>query len=306
MKFGISMLMIADPIGEAKTNPRIDQPEAGSADSPLTIRELGHWSLVVAVNNDQVLQRTLLASPAIDARCQVITKRGFPCVGKAYNAGIAEAQHDIIVFAHQDIYLPRDWMSHIELALSRLAVEDPNWGVLGLVGVVKNPNYEVRGYCYSTGLQRYVGEPFSGPVEVRSLDEIVLIIRRSSGLFFDDNMPGFHLYGTDICLEAEKRKMKNYATSAFCIHNTNGIKRLPIDFWRAYFYLRHKWWDRLPVTTSCTTITKSCGPMALTIARDLLRTALRTRRVGCRTDDVGGLYQHLAQDIRNGNRSSTF
>lgn len=260
------------------------------------MQKIEHWSLVVAVNNEQVLQKNLLASPSIDGRCQIITKRGFPCTGKAYNAGIADARHEIIVLAHQDIYLPQDWIINLERALSQLVAEDPNWGVLGMVGMTRRPNEELKGYCYSTGLQGYVGKPFAEPAEVRSLDEIVLIIRRSSGLLFDESMPGFHFYGTDICLEAEKKKMKNYSASAFCIHNTNGISRFPADFWRAYLYLRLKWWERLPVTTCCTTITKWCGPMILTIARDLLHGVLRSRKVGSRTEDLTGLIQFLAQE----------
>jgi len=276
-------------------NPPIEQQEIVSTCSPLGLRQLDHWSLVVAVSNDRVLQTNLLASPAIDARCQVITKRGFPSASKAYNSGIAEARHEIIVFAHQDVHFPRDWTTNIERALSRLAVEDPNWGVLGVVGMEKDLQ-EVTGYCYSTGLQMFVGKPFSRLVEARSLDEIVLVIRRSSGLTFDEGLPGFHLYGTDICLEAEKRKLKSYAASAFCIHNTNGIKSFPMDFWRAYFYLRRKWRGVLPIQTCCTKITRWAGPAMGTIARDFAHRVLSPRKVGRRWEDPDRLYQVVERE----------
>jgi hypothetical protein len=278
-----------------KMTTQLRKSNSGSADRLPTAQKLDHWSLVVAVNNDQVLQKTLLASPAIDGRCQVIPERGFSCTGKAYNAGIVEARQEIIVFAHQDMYLPADWLPNIERALSQLSIQDPNWGVLGLVGVGKKLDEEPVGYCYSTGLQGFVGRPFLEPLAVRSLDEIVLIIRRSSGLTFDENLPGFHFYGTDICLEAESRKMRCYATCAFCVHNTNGIKRFPLDFWRGYLYMRRKWWGRLPIRTTCTTVTRSCGPMVSVVISDFMHTVVRSRRVGTRCDDVAGLYRKLTR-----------
>jgi len=263
---------------------------AGSAPAESFLRasptDLSRWSLVVAVNNDTVLKQTLLSSPAIDSGCQVILKRNFPSAGMAYNSGIAEARNEIIVFAHQDIYLPESWKLELESALSELAVRDPNWGALGPCGVGTKPPSDFAGYCYSTGLRGIVGQPFAGPVEVQSLDEIVLVIRRSSGILFDEALPGFHLYGTDLCQLAKRRHLKSYAVPAFCIHNTNGIKSFPTDFWRGYLYLRRKWPENLPIRTCCTQITKGCGPAITRIIKDFAHEILWPRKVGSRWDDV--------------------
>ncbi len=268
-------------------------PQNSSASQPRSAAtRLDGWSLVVAVNNERVLQQTLLASPVIDGRCQVIMKRGFPCAGKAYNAGIAEARHDIMVFAHQDVYLPDDWITNLERALTQLESQDPNWAVLGVFGATKGHAAELRGYCYSTGLRAFLGAPFPKPIAAQSLDELALVVRRSSGLRFDEDLPGFHLYGADICLQAEARAIGSYIVSAFCIHNANGIRYLPMDFWRAYFYLRRKWWPVLPVTTCCTTLTKWCVPVATRLAVEL-KHRLRPVQVGTRCDDVKMLYHHI-------------
>src|SRR5208282_6598489 len=81
---------------------------SGSSDS---------WSLIAAVNNESVFRGTLLASPAIDSKCQVIAKRGFTSAGRAYNAALAEASNEIVVFAHQDVYLPQNWRRNLDHAL---------------------------------------------------------------------------------------------------------------------------------------------------------------------------------------------
>jgi Glycosyltransferase like family len=252
------------------------------------------WSLIVAVNNEGVFRGTLLASPAIDSKCQVIAKRGFTSAGLAYNAALAEAENEIVVFAHQDVYLPKNWKRNLEYALGQLATMDPTWGVAGVFGVTRSNVPEHKGHCYSTGLGAVLGQSLSAPIEAQSLDELVLVVRRSSGLSFDDELPGFHLYGTDICLQSATKGMGNYIIPAFCVHNSNGVKYYPVDFWRAYFYLRRKWWPRLPVTTCCTKITKSCLPVLKSMFRDCVDTVFRLRSVGSRVDDVATLYRSLS------------
>ncbi len=267
-----------------------------SAQRSPVLRKLDRWSLIVATNNHRTLRENLLASPVIGDKCQVITKSGFASAAKACNAGIADAAHELLVFAHQDVILPPGWTSDLDRAIAVLSEEDPNWGVLGMAGVELAPPHEFRGYCYSTGLQTILGQPFSHPVEVASLDEIVLVIRRSSGLQFDEQLPGFHLYGTDLCLEARRRGMKSYAASAFCIHNTNGIQSLPLDFWRGYFFMRSKWSRELPVPTCCTTITKWAWPAWDRIVRDAARRAFSPRKVGKRWDDVAALRERALHE----------
>jgi len=261
---------------------------SGSSDS---------WSLIAAVNNESVFRGTLLASPAIDSKCQVIAKRGFTSAGRAYNAALAEASNEIVVFAHQDVYLPQNWRRNLDHALGQLATTDPTWGVAGVFGITQSKVCEHRGHCYSTGLRAILGAGFSAPIEAQSLDELVLIVRRSSGLSFDDELPGFHLYGTDICLQATSKGMGSYIVPAFCIHNSTAVKYYPVDFWRAYFYLRRKWSRRLPITTCCTRITKWCLPAFKSMFRDCVDTVFRLRSVGSRVDDVAALYRSLSLNL---------
>ena len=93
---------------------------------------------------------------------------------------------------------------------------------------------EVHGHVYSTGLRRNVGKSFESPVPVHSIDEMVIILRRDSGLHFDAELPGYHLYGTDICLQSWQRGLPCFVIDNFCLHNSNGIRRLPLAFWRSY------------------------------------------------------------------------
>lgn len=213
------------------------------------------WSLLTAANDQSVLERCLLASPCATSASEILVLRGFRSAGAAYNQGLADARSDVCVLAHQDVYLPAAWDEKLDVAIGRLTETDARWAVLGVFGICRALAKPV-GHLYCTGLRRCVGRSFDEPVEVRSLDEVVLVVRRSAAVRFDEQLPGFHMYGTDICLTAHKQGMHCYAISAFCIHNTEGRILLPLSFWRAYWYMRRKWWDHLPIRTPCVKITK--------------------------------------------------
>ncbi len=218
-----------------------------------------NWALVSAVNNNQVLNTSLLNSPDVQSASEVLLQRGYSSAGVAYNAAIEQSKSELIVFAHQDVFFPEGWIASVRKALQLLSKTDPEWGVLGVWGI--KPSGHRSGHLYCTGLMKLLGNSFEGVEEIRSLDEVVLIVRRSSGLRFDERLPGFHMYGTDICLKAQRRGMKCYAISAFCIHNTNGYNMLPLQFWTNYLFMRNKWRSELPVITSCTEITFWCLPV---------------------------------------------
>lgn len=214
-------------------------------------------TFIAASNNEAVLRKNLLASPALGAGCrhQIIVKRNYPSIGTAFNEAIEEADNNILVFLHQDIVLPEGWDDRLLDSITALERDGAAWGVVGCYGATKD-NVQA-GHVYSNGLQRELGTAGAAPVEVAVLDEIVLVIRKSSGLRFDPRLPGFHLYGADICLEAQERSLACYAISNFCLHNSLPIRRLGRDFWRCVFFIRRKWWSRLPLQTNIIPITKN-------------------------------------------------
>ena len=183
---------------------------------------------------------------------------------------------------------------NLDQAVGQLATMDPTWGVVGVFGVTRATEPEYRGHCYSTGLRAVLGKSFSEPIEAQSLDELVLVVRRSSGLSFDGELPGFHLYGTDICLRAATKGLRTYIVPAFCVHNSNGVKYYPVEFSARLLPPPEKWWPQLPIITCCTTITKWCLPAIKSMSRDCVDTVFRLRNVGSRVNDVATLYRSLS------------
>jgi hypothetical protein len=206
-------------------------------------------TVVASANNEEVLRKNLLMSPGLPDGNQVVIKRGFSSASLAYNSAIDEAENDIVIFVHQDVYLPHGWFRDLRRCLGFLARTDASWGVLGCYGARAGIPGRL-GRIYTNGLGHH-GRELREPERIQTLDEIVLIIRRSSGLRFDESLPHFHLYGTDICLTAHEEGMSSYAFQGFCVHNTNQLLILPEEFYECYRYIRRKWARFLPIYTSC-------------------------------------------------------
>lgn len=250
-----------------------------------------NWSIVSAVNNEAVLRNCLLSSPDLSSASEVILQTGYSSAAKAYNVGIEKAKTDLVILVHQDVYLPEGWIAAVERAYCVLAETDPIWGVMGVWGGTTGD--DLPGFMYWPGVDGVAGRLFQGVLEVSTLDEVVLIVRKSSDLRFDEQLPGYHMYGTDICLEARRRGMRCYSIPAFCIHNTNGYRMLPLQFWRNYLFIRRKWKTYLPIPSPCVDITKWCWPMFRWNVVRAANVLLRRQKTAKSVTDPSQVYEDL-------------
>lgn len=253
-------------------------------------------TIAVAVNNDEVLRNNLYRSPDILGRreLQILTRQGFASASLAHNSALDAASNDVVIFVHQDVYLPEGWFSRLERALAHLRREGVDWGVLGCFGSRKG-RAEGLGRVYTRGLGIH-GASIDCPEIVETLDEIVLIIRKSSGLRFDPSLPYFHLYGTDLCMAARARGLPSFAIPAFCVHNTNQLLKLPREFYECYRYIKHKWARYLPICTSCITISRFDAEVLRRKLREAPPTSwlARKRAAVRRAGDVANILTEIA------------
>lgn len=224
---------------------------------------------VYCVSNDRrILARDLLRSPDIAMdRIPVTVLHDASSASAAYHDAIRRADADLLVFAHQDIYFPPGWFARLQIFSSHLSSMDPRWAVAGVFGVA--PDREFVGHLWDSALGFVCGGPFEVPREIVSLDEVVLIVRRASGISFDPNLPSFHLYGTDVVLEARKAGKKSYAIDLPVIHNAKPVVRLGRDYVAAYNFMVRKWEALLPWPTVILPLTQN--PLPLLFRRLRLR-----------------------------------
>jgi glycosyltransferase involved in cell wall biosynthesis len=254
-------------------------------------KQVMDWSIVSAVNNEEVLRNSLLRSPDLQSVARLFVEKGHASAAAAYNSGLEKATSDLVMFVHQDMYLPGGWFARVEKEIARLEKDDSDWGVIGVWG--RTRANKIAGYHYWTGIGAPGGKAFEGVIEVETLDEVILIFRKSSGLRFDPNLPGYHLYGSDICLQARTKGKKCYAVSALCVHNTNTYGLLPLQFWQCYWFMRGKWRSQLPIHTPCTVITRWCWPVISWNLARLKNLLLRQHETFERVADPSEVYRKL-------------
>lgn len=150
------------------------------------------------------------------------------------NVGLDRLAAEWVVCVHQDVLFPDGFWQQLTSALAAL---DDHVALAGLVGCESSGRY--RGHIYDPN--GHCSWP-TLPHRVLTLDEVLIAVRRSSGLRFDEGVPGFHCYGADLCLEAAARGLQVVAIDAPVVHLSTG--RLDEQFQRASRYLLDKWGAR--------------------------------------------------------------
>jgi hypothetical protein len=256
----------------------------------------GRRSIVIAaaVNNEEVLRDNLGASPVLqEAGLALVTERGHDSAGRAYNHALDRTDAEIVVFAHQDVYLPGGWLGRLQTAIEALEARQENWAVLGIVGVDRGG--ALVGRSWSNGLHLEIDTHLTAPTAVQAVDELVIVLRRTSGLWFDAQLPGFHLYGTDIVQAALAAGFGAYVFDGPVVHNSLPVTRLDGSYCRAYRHMQRKWRGRLPIKTTVVPITRWGWPLLSWQVRRRIR-SLRERPATERCASPAGVARELGYE----------
>lgn len=220
--------------------------------------------IACASHSPALLSANLGRSPLL-AQIPLHVERDAPSAAVAYNRALAATTAPIMVFAHHDVYLPQGWDS---LLAARLAELPDDWAVFGSFGVGLDGAH--IGPVWSSSLGMIVGRVPMAPAPVQAFDELLIVLRRDAGLRFDEALPGWHMYGTDIVQTAHAAGRGAYAGALPCIHNDRYHDALGPDFDAAYRFIQRKWATALPLRTPITKISRS--------GLHLLRDRWRNRR----------------------------
>jgi hypothetical protein len=212
------------------------------------------FHIICASHSDAILNTNLGRSPCL-ASIPLHVEKGAPSASIAYNRGLEATTAPYLIFAHHDVYLPPGWDRMLTDRLAELNAQDPNWALFGTFGVGLDHSH--IGPVWSSSLGQIVGRVPLKPAPVQSFDELLIILRRDSGIRWDDALPGWHMYGTDIVTTARAAGRTAYAGSLPCIHNDRYHDALGDDYRECYRYMQRKWADQLPLRTPITKISRS-------------------------------------------------
>ena len=220
-------------------------------------------AIVTASHDAEILGDNLLSSPCIaTGEIEVLVQTDRLNVPAAYNEAAQLLEADILCFLHHDVVLPESWAQDVIEQVARVEALDPDWGVLGCIGVtIRNEDKYWVGNVYDRC--RQLGETDNLPAVVDSLDELALICRKEDAVF-DEYMPNHHLFGTEICLRMRRQGRQCYAINAYCHHNSR-TSTLDASFAVSAGYLYGKYSEMLPIASTCVTVQRRDGVCVLTL-----------------------------------------
>jgi hypothetical protein len=151
-------------------------------------------------------------------------------LGRAVNSGMEQAIHDLVAVIHEDVLLPKHWQEHFSRSIDALESSGRKWGLLGSVGWIENPTtraVELVGhwsdpYRYQNTLKNDCYK------KVERIDEQIMVLRRSSGVRLDPNLPTIHNIGKDMPLNMAQKGLSTYVINAPTIHKYADAEGKPI------------------------------------------------------------------------------
>lgn len=220
-------------------------PDLGGADEvPVTF--------VACVNDDAQLDANLQRSPCLRGASphEVLVFRGCATAAEGLNAGIEQAKHEFVVLLHQDVYLPAGWPARM-VAQWRLA--ESQGGPIGIGGVFGVLDRRVPFDAIGRVVHRdRLLSHRDLPADVDGLDELLMVVPRGTPLRVDGAL-GWHLYGTDLALQAQARHLRVVVVDAPCHHNSL-TGRVPWHYRESERVLARKWEKLLPIHTNLSSI----------------------------------------------------
>jgi hypothetical protein len=231
-------------------------------------------SIITIYNNKKILEEYLLKSLAkqtvnyeLVAIDNTDNKR-FQDATKALNYGASFAKGEYLMFIHQDVALLGDsFLEKFEKMLRRI----DDIGIGGVAGMTQKG----RSYLFLKNDGALSGFPFLNPVKVQTLDEMLLVIPRHvfNIIHFDYNLPGWHCYGADYCLEVEKFNLCTYVLPFFVHHGSAGLRHKGLM--NSLNYMRKKWRRKIchtswHITEDGEIILRDIKPLDYTLIRDVI------------------------------------
>lgn len=157
------------------------------------------------------------------------------------SAMIAAARGRHVVLVHQDVVLLEAGRAELEARLAELDARDPQWALAGNAGSA-SPGVLLLRITDRHGENQSVG---AFPARAQSLDENFIVLKRRAMLSPSRGLSGFHLYGTDLCLQARLKGMSAYVIDYHLKHL--GVGKIDQSFIRGREALEKAYAERLNV-----------------------------------------------------------
>lgn len=137
---------------------------------------------------------------------------------KGLNLFLQKAKGKYIILCHQDIIIHDDNRTHLVNKIEEIEEADKNWAILANAGGI---NFKWLGITLTTSSGRVFKEK-NLPLLTKTVDENFIVVKNNANLALSNNLSGFHMYGTDLCLIADILGFNAYVIDFKIIHKSDG------------------------------------------------------------------------------------
>jgi hypothetical protein len=172
------------------------------------------------------------------------TSHRFTSAGAALNHGAALARHQVVAFAHQDVFLH----SIDRLAAAGAALTAGEWGLLGANGVPRVGRFVGR----MRDRVQVIGSHAPVPVDVDSVDEVLFLVSRDRLLehpLTEDPDLAWHAYAVEYGLRMRRLGLRVGAVDMAVTHNSLTINLDRLDCGHRRVAALYP--EQVPLRTTC-------------------------------------------------------
>jgi SAM-dependent methyltransferase len=119
----------------------------------------------------------------------------------------------IAILSHQDMFYRSGWIDQVKEKISELP---DSWIVAGIIG--KDMEGKICGRLHDMRIPLLFSTSHNYPEPASCFDECCIIVNLKKGFRFDENIPGFDLYGTLAVLQAKEIGGTAWIIDAFAEH----------------------------------------------------------------------------------------
>ena len=189
---------------------------------------------------------------------------------------LSRARGRHVLVCHQDVRLINDGRAQLLSRIEELDQLDPLWALAGNAGGVEG-GLAIR-ISDPHGEDQHIGRL---PARARSLDENFIVIKRAAMTAPSADLSGFHLYGTDLCLQAQMRGHSAYVIDFHLRHL--GAGTIGRDYYDCLEALEDKYarlFEPRMIQTTCLAPVITASPLRRALARlARLRKKLKKLRI---------------------------
>lgn len=210
------------------------------------------FSVIVPVNRPWQYELNIARSPGLrEVNAEIIAVQGADSAAAAYASGAQRASHAWHLLVHQDVYFPTGSGFALAKQLGALAQAGHTAAPVGFAGVEASGAGTAHNAVRHAGMVIDRTALFShrGSAGAASIDEFAVALHRDCAARIDPTL-GWHLWATDLCLQARQQAGRDAAQilEVPLFHNSTTAYALPEAFHASAQRLldKHRGLDRIP------------------------------------------------------------